>query len=228
MAQTYVYKRRQFEWFDVVRLCGPEGEEWMDRYQTFRSIPKAIAGALDENRRGDVKKGTALLEQAWDELNGADIGDPTIRAVLERWYYGALGYSQYRRERYEEAEATMCTGQQVVMGALPRWFLVFLADETVDFHMHRARIARNQQRWGAMRDHLAMARAMRAGTVPYHVTDDGRAVGVDDVRAFFSALPVPPGVSLIAPHLQDPDFGTRDLDLIEREILRIPNTVIRA
>jgi hypothetical protein len=37
---------------------------------------------------------------------------------------------------------------------------------------------------------------------------------------------VPEGVSLIAPHLQDPDFGTRDLDLIEREILRIPGMVI--
>jgi hypothetical protein len=226
MAQTHVYKRRQFEWYDVVRLCGPEGEAWMDEYQRFRGIPLAIARALEVNRKGDLATGTALLDQAWDDLQAAGIGDPTITAVIERWYYGALGYSQYRLERYEEAEATMCRGQQVVMGALPKWFLVFLADETVDFHMHRARIARNQQRWGALREHLAIARAMRAGTVPYHVTEDGRAVDVDDVRAFFAALPVPEGVTLIAPHLQDPAFGTRDLDLIEREILRIPGMVI--
>ncbi len=226
MAQTHVYKRRQFEWYDVVRLTGPEGEAWMDEYQRYRHIPAAIAKALEVNRKGDLAAGTALLEQAWDDLQGAGIDDPTIVAVLERWYYGALGYSQYRRERYEEAEATMCIGQQVVMGALPKWFLVFLADETVDFHMHRARIARNQQRWGVLREHLAIAREMRAGTVPYHVTDDGQVVDVNQVRAFFAALRRPEGVSLIAPHLEDPDFGTRDLDLIEREILRIPGMVI--
>lgn len=226
MAQTITYPRRQFEWHDIVRLCGSEAQDWMTEYTRYRPLTRAIAESLEVNRGGDLAAGTALLERAWEELAALEIGDPSIRAVIERWYFGALGYSLYRRGRYDEADAAMAAGEQRVMGVLRRWFLIFLADEAVDFHMHRARIARNQQRWKAMREHMAIARGMRAGKYPYHVADDGSTVSVADVRAFFDALPVPEGATLIAPHLQDPSHGTRDLDDTAREILRIPGMVI--
>jgi len=198
----------------------------MTEYRRYRGIVRAIADSLLMNRKGDLAAGTALLERAADDVEQAGIDDPTIRAVLDRWYYGALGFSQYRRGLYAQADATMAVGQEVVMGALGHWFLVFLADETVDFYMHRARVARCRERWAQMREFMGIARAMREGTRPYHVLDDGTSIGVAEVRAFFDSLEVPEGAKLIAPHLQDAATGWRDWELTAREIVRVPGFVI--
>jgi hypothetical protein len=223
---TITYPRRQFEWYDVVELTGPEGRQWMTEYRLYKGIVRDIADSLVANRKGDLAGGTALLERAAYDLDAAGIGDPTIRAVLDRWYFGALGFSQYRRGMYAEADATMAIGQEVVMGALGRWFLVFLADETVDFYMHRARVARCREHWDEMRTFMGIARAMREGTRPYHVLHDGTSIGVAQVRDFFASLEVPEGAKMIAPHLEDAETGWRDWELTAREIVRIPGFVI--
>lgn len=226
MAQFTEFQRRKFEWYDIVRLSGDDGCRWMDEYRRHQQVNGRIADSLTVVRKGDVRTGGEMLATAWDELSRAEIGDAATRSVLERWYYGALGYYFYAQASYDEADEAMTRAETVVAGALGRWdFLMFLADEAVDIRMHRARIARNRQQWRLAREHIEVARAMRLGRQPYYVLPNGFTVEAAQIRDFLNALPVPGG-ELVAPHLQSEAAALRSLELFEREIYRIPGFVI--
>jgi hypothetical protein len=227
MVQTATYARRQFEWYDLVELSGEDGCRWMAGYRRYRHLTGAIANSLPAMRKGDFATGERLLASAWDGLCTEEFEDPTMRAVAERWYYGALGYALYRREAFDEADEVMARAHDVVAAALGRWdFLLIMADEAVDLRMHRARIARNRGRWDEMRRHFDAAWAMREGQVPYHVLPDGTRIGAAEVRAFVNRLPVPGGAGLVMPHLQDPAQARRDFERFVRDIVRIPGFVV--
>jgi hypothetical protein len=225
MAQFTEFKRRQFEWYDIVRLTGEDGCRWMDRYNRHRELVSMIADSLPLLRRGDIQQGERMLACADEILTDSHFEDPAIRAVAERWFYGALGYCLYVRRDFDAADAAMARAHEAVAGALDHDFLIFLADETVDFRMHRARIARERQRWRELRDHVEVALAMRAGEIPYYTLPTGRTVHIEDVRAFLNGLPVEEG-ALVAPHLQVETESRRNIEVFAREVLRIPGFVI--
>jgi hypothetical protein len=225
MAQFTEFKRRRFEWYDIVRLAGEGGCRWMERYNGHRELTRMIADSLPVLRRGDLLAGERMLARAGEILAEAHFDDPSIRVVAERWYYGAVGYCLYVRRDFDAADAAMARAHEVVAGVLDREFLIFLADEAVDFRMHRARIARERQRWRELRDHIEVARCMRLGEIPYYTLPSGRTVQITDVRAFLNRLPVEAG-TLVLPHLQVEAEGRRGLEAFAREVLRIPGFVI--
>lgn len=225
MAQFTEFKRRPFEWNDVVRLAGEEGCRWMSRYSRHHEITCLIAESLPLLRRGGLCAGKQMLTHAGEIISSTHFDEPSIRAVVERWYYGALGYCFYVHRDFDAADAAMVRAHEAVAGALDREFLIFLADEAVDFRMHRARIARERQRWQELRDHIEVARAMRLGEMPYYTLPSGVTVQVTDVRAFLTQLPVEQG-TLIAPHVQEEAEARRHVDAFAREVLRIPGFVI--
>lgn len=225
MAQFTEFKRRQFEWYDIVRLTGEDGCSWMDRYNRHRELVSLIGDSLPLLRRGDLHQGSQMLARAEEILTDSRFEDSSTRAVVERWYYGALGYCLYVRRDLDAADATMARAHEAVAGAMDHNFLIFLADESVDVRMHRARIAREAQRWRELRDHVEVALAMRAGEIPYYNLPTGRTVHIKDVRAFLNGLPVEDG-TLVAPYLQVETESRRNVEVFAREVLRIPGFVI--
>jgi hypothetical protein len=218
-----------YVWFDLVSLSGGEGVRWCEEYRRYEPVTTQIMESVPMLRRGELAEGGRLLDRAWDALGSLEVPERSVRSVVERWYYGALGMYHYRRADFDEADRVMVRAHDLMAEAIGRRsFLLALADEAVELRLHRARIARNRQRWAEMWEHIEAARAMREGGAPYYVLDDGTPVWLSDVTSFLDSLPVPEEARPIKPHLQDAVQRRQDTERFVRDVLRIPGSVIHA
>jgi hypothetical protein len=216
-----------YPWYRLVQMCGDEGTRWMRDYVRVNPHTDRIMAAVPVLRRGDLCGGESMLAEAWEGLSAVPWDDPSVQAVAERWYYGALGYAHYCRGDYDEADRVMARACDAMAQALgQKRFLLVIADEVVELVLHRARIARNRHRWDEMREHVEAARGMRDGTRPYYALEDGRSVWLHDVQAFLDELPLPDDARPVRPHLQREAERRQDTERCVRDVLRLPGMII--
>jgi hypothetical protein len=179
-----------FDWLHFVVRSGCEGSRWAEQYRQLKGLETLSTQSLLMLRRGDLPGGYALLEQMAEAMRGAGPHELGYRAVVERWYYGVLGYYFYCMNDGEQAERAMVQAHQAVAAAIgAHRFLLPLANHCHEFRLHRARIARNQARWDEMRTHVEHARAMMAGAGPFCELSDGTRVSIHDICDFYAAIP---------------------------------------
>jgi hypothetical protein len=177
-------------WLHFVARSGDEGRGWVERYGPARALEELATGALGLLRRKRYDDGYALLERLDEKMRAAPWAEPSMRSVVERWYYGVLGYYFYCLDQFDPAEQAMMQAHEAVTAAVgSRRFLLPLANHCHEFRLHRARIARNRARWDEMRMHVDYVREMIVGGVPFCVLDDGTPVGISAIRAFYDAIP---------------------------------------
>jgi hypothetical protein len=224
--------RAPLPWLGFVRRSCAEGARWATEYEQVVPIQQTCQDAVEVLRRRGLEEGSALLRRAHDELCGMD-GDgmpPSVRAVVDRWYYGAIAFYHYARQEYDLAEHYMDVAHDTVVHALEQsgdW-LMPLALDCYEFEMHRARIARERPSWPALRRHADRAAAMRDGRIPLCRLGDGTAVGLGDVQRFYRALPdlTDEERELVA-SIVDDDLSRLQAERSIRTVLRLPGFVIQ-
>lgn len=178
----------RYPWTWWARRSGDEGRRWCARYAPYRPLADTCQTALELLRRRDASRGLALLAEAADRLNEA-APEPSIRNVLNRWYFGALAYGRYAEGDFDGADRCMVAAHDAVAAALAECpFLMPLANHAQEFRLHRARIARNRCRWAEMHAHVAHARAMVTGAVELCVLPGGGEVWMGTLKQFFTSL----------------------------------------
>lgn len=179
-----------YDWLYFAAKSGEEGRAWSAGYQRFDALEVASIRALEQLRAGDLDGGAATLAGMRRGLDAADAA-PSMRSVLERWYYGVLGFLHYRREEFAAAETAMIAAFEAVRAAVARRrFLLLLANHCHEFTLHRARISRNQRRWAEMEEHLALARGMMTDRLPLCHLADGTPVFFTTLTDYYLALPL--------------------------------------
>ncbi|HEX2202862.1 MAG TPA: hypothetical protein VHG91_06180 [Longimicrobium sp.] len=222
-------EREWCDWMHFVRRSGDEGKAWVADYRRHLTVWELCDEALALLRRRRFAEGEALLERARvarDALAGGV--DPSIRAVLDRWYYGVLGYALYCRDRGDEADAMMGRAHEAVATAVGhRRFLLPLAYHCHEFYLHRARIARNRNRWAEMRDHVREVRGMMDGSVPFCTLAGGDPVVIDTIAGFYLSLaPLSEAEEKVCRVVIDQEVRMRGFDRFVHGMYRIPGAVI--
>ncbi len=224
--------RAPLPWLRFVGRSGAEGAAWAAEYERVVPIQKTCQDAVEVLRRRGLEEGSALLRRAHDELCGmsGDAMPPSVRAVVDRWYYGAIAFYHYARQEYDQAEHYMDVAHDTVVSALEQGggWLMPLALDCYEFEMHRARIARERPSWPALRRHAERAAAMRDGRVPLCVLGDGTPVGLADVQRFYRALPTLSDDEREAvASILDDGLSRLQAERSIRTVLRLPGFVIQ-
>lgn len=217
-----------FDWLHFVIRSGADGERWAERYGQARPLEELTTDALRLLRGRRYDEGYALLERMRGEMDAAHFAELSIRSVVERWYYGVLGYYFYCLGQADPANRAMIQAHQAVTAAIGATrFLLPLANHCHEFRLHRARIARNAARWDEMRTHVQEVRAMMLGAAPFCVLEDGTPVDIRDIRAFHAAIPSLTDAERQAlAGLLDDGARLRNFDQFVSGMYRIPGFVI--
>ncbi|MEO1370433.1 MAG: hypothetical protein AAFX50_24900, partial [Acidobacteriota bacterium] len=167
-----------FTWRRLVRSSGPEARAWVDEYEQHRDLIRLSSKALKLCHRRRFDEGFEALESMRRALRDRPALPGSIRAVLDRYYFGVSGYYFYRTRRWDEATEAMRQAKRAVVRAVEQApFLLPLADACHEFCLHHARIARNQGRWREMFERIEDVRAMMRDQAPLCVLEDGSEVG---------------------------------------------------
>jgi hypothetical protein len=179
----------RLDWLHFIRKTGDDGRRWAEAYAQHRNVAHLCDEALTLLRRRRTAEGRALLEAAGRARAALADAAPSIRSVMDRWYYGVLGYYLYTVDAYDQADQVMRQAADAVADAVGREpFLLPLAYHCHEFYLHRARIARNRMRWVEMREYVDEVRGMMESRVPLCSLADGTAVTVGDVQGFYRAF----------------------------------------
>lgn len=185
-------ERELRDWFHFVRRSGEEGRLWVEEYRHRRPLEELSTRSLILLRGRRFDEGYELLARLGEALRSTEEIEPSVRSVLERWYYGVLGYYFYCLDSFDHAERAMVRAHDAVTAAIgERRFLLPLANHCHEFRLHRARIARNRRRWEEMRTHVEEVRGMMEGRIPLCVLCDGAEVRISTLREFYAAIPHP-------------------------------------
>lgn len=217
---------KDFSWYHFVGRAGPEGHAWIRRYVST-GLADMNNEAVTMLRRKRIDEGRAVLERLKDGMDALRTDDPSIGAVLDRWYYGVLGYYFYCVARFDDAHAAMAQAQESVARAVEsRRFLFPLVVDCYEFRLHRARIARNERRWNEMWDHIAAGRSMMAGRMPFCVLSSGAPFGIEDVKACYHELGLTDDEREGVRHLIDDPYRARAFEAAVEVACRLPSFVI--
>ena len=177
-------------WLHFATRSGEEGRRWAEEYRRDRSVEELSEQSLLLLRRRRYEEGNELLARAAESLEAVQGPERSVRSVMERWYYGVLGYSLYCLDEFDRAEQVMMQAHEAVTAAVGEHrVLLPLANHCHEFRLHRARIARNRCRWEEMRSHVEEVRGMLEGRLPFCVLQDGSPVWISTIRAFHTSLP---------------------------------------
>lgn len=192
MHRATVERREgSYDWLHFAERSGEEGEAWAQAYRRYEPLEGSSIEALALLRGNEIDAGRLALERLRGELLAAADAPPSVRHVLDRWYFGVVGYLHYRLEEFAAAEAAMVAAHDAVSAAVGRRrFLLLLANHCHEFSLHRARIARNQRRWREMAAHLEHARGMMADRVPLCHLADGTPIFFATLGDYYRALPL--------------------------------------
>lgn len=217
----------RYHWFDFVQMSGAEGRRFIAEYRRVQPLVKQILSPLELLRGGELETGCERLARAGDALAACELEDPSLHALLRRWYLGVLGYAHYAREEFDAADACMARALDALADAVRlRDFMLVMADDAFELVLHRARIARNRRRWAEMWQHLDTGDALRHGRQPYGELGDGSPVWVSTLVDFLDALPVPPEAQPVLARLQDAAQRTHNTESSIRAIVRLPGFAI--
>lgn len=216
------------DWLHFIRRSGREGSRWAQAYCGHLALAGLCQEALMLFRRRRFTEGHAVLERAAAEREALADVDASIRSVIDRWYYGVLGYAFYTADAFDDADRTMDQAYSAVADAVQREsFLIPLAYHCHEFYLHRARIARNRMRWSEMRELVAEVRGMMEGRVPLCTLTDGRPVWISSVQDFYRSLAPFSDIEAAACRvLLDDEARLRGFDRFVHAMYQIPGAVI--
>jgi hypothetical protein len=217
----------QYHWFDFVQMSGTEGRRWVEEYRRVQPLVKQVLNPLELLRAGELETGSERLARAGDALAAREFESPSLRALMERWYYGVLGFAHYARDEHDAADACMARALDALADAVRRsGFLLVMADDAFELVLHRARIARNRRRWAEMWQHLDTGDALRHGRRPYGEFGDGSPVWVSTLVEHLDNLPVPPEAQPVLRRLQDADERRATTESSIRAVVRLSGFAI--
>ena len=221
-------ERELYDWLHFVGRSSDEGRHWAEEYRQIQSMEELRDRSLLLLRRRRFEEGYELLAQLGEGLRSAEGAERSIRSVLERWYYGVLGYYFYCVEEFDQAERAMVQAHDAVAAAIgERRFLLPLANHCHEFRLHRARIARNRCRWVEMRSHVEEVRGMIQGRLPFCVLHDGTEVRLPALRTFYTSIPSFTEAEWVSvSHLLDDTALLRDFGQFVHGMYRVPGFVI--
>jgi hypothetical protein len=184
-------KGKDYDWGHFVERSGSEGRQWMEAYRRpeYREPARWAHQVVLLLRERRFREGTELLSRL-EALLPALEGSPSLFAVMGRWYHGALAYYQYCLDDFQAAEVSLLRAAHAVRLAIQlEPFLVPLANHCHEFRLHQARIARNQRRWPAMREHVGAVRAMMRDREPLCTLEDGTPIFFATLGTFYDSIP---------------------------------------
>lgn len=184
-----------YPWSHFVAKGGEEAHRWVTLYEQGK--PREIRAVIDQSltkcRQRRPEEAYALLETAHEGLESHGVDDRAMHHVLTRWYLGALAFYFYLVDDLHRADALSARAPREVERALDLApFLLPLAHHCQEFHLQRARIARKQRRWDALRHHLTVAKEMITDQRPLASTSSLGDVYESDIVHYLDALPLGP------------------------------------
>ncbi|HEV7507438.1 MAG TPA: hypothetical protein VGS07_21315 [Thermoanaerobaculia bacterium] len=217
-------------WFSFVSAWSEDARRWVLDYRhsecwelmmdTFRSLE------LLRERRTD--EGLAVLEEVHVRIGKSPSLRPSLRCVVQRYYHPVLAYAHYCREELDLAEQCLGRAQDSVAAAIGlERFLLPLADICLDFGYQRARIARSRRRWREVRGRLDDVGAMLEGRAPFcRLPADGTGIMLDDLLAFYAAIPLDQEERASLADLLDPEVRSSTFQRTCAGIFALPDFVI--
>lgn len=192
MSQGPAFQQVRYPWDHFVAASGEAGRWWAGAYRGAEAAAvRALAReALQLLLRRDVDAGRERLDRLAARLDTTEWAAPSVRDVLERWYYGARAYLGYCVADFDLAERDLAAAERALVRAIDRdRFLLPVAQECPDFPHQRIRIARNRRRWEEMRRQIGIERDMMADRLPLCVLGDGQRVHYATIAELYRSLP---------------------------------------
>jgi hypothetical protein len=216
-------------WFSFVASWSEEAHRWVldYRYSECWELMTATFQSLELLHERRLDAGLAVLEEVRVRIGEAPGLRPSLRCVVERYYHPVLAYAHYCREELDLAERCLGRAQDSVAAAIGfERFLVPLADICLDFGYQRARIARSRRNWQDMRRRLDDVGAMLEGRAPFCTLPDGTGVMLDDLLAFYAAIPLDQEERASLADLLDPEARGQTFQRTCAGIFALPDFVI--
>ena len=93
-------------WFAFVSLWSKDGHKWVLQYRHSEcwDLMMMTFRALENLRERRTEEGRTILDEIQAGLANLSTPSPSLRHVVERYYYPALAYSYYCLDQLEEAE----------------------------------------------------------------------------------------------------------------------------
>lgn len=169
-----------------------KAKRWIESYAPLtREISDHLVQAVARLRTGKPEEGYALLEQA-DRLRWSLLPDePSMFAVMSRFYFSSHAFFLFLAGEAERAKQALEESRSAITQAIEiDRFLYPFAMGTLDAPLKLATIACQQRRWEAMQGHLLEYRDMGTSRKPLCVLSDGTEVRCADVIRDIAALPL--------------------------------------
>lgn len=214
--------REEQSWKRLVGRSEP-GRRWLEAYRPLEGFEAESTAILHLLRQGGIEDGERRLRLLLAAVREAGRAGGSQGRVLERWLAGVEAYADYCAGRYEAAAGCLERARGAVVEAIGRdRFLIPLANHCQEFTFHQARIARQERRWAAMREHLYRAERMGEGLLPLCTLDDGTEIRLGDLA---EALTGPEGAS-IREVLFDPLRRRQAFEAFVQGIYLMPDLVL--
>jgi hypothetical protein len=211
-----------YDWLHFAERTGEAGRAWAEAYRLHLPEVALSDRALVLMRGGEVEQGGMLLKELADQMAATREDQASIRAVLDRWYYGVAGYHFYCLGDFYQAQEAMQLAHAAVKRAISDadW-LAMLAVHCQEFCLHQARIARNQRHWPEMLACVDRAHEMILDRVPLCEKEDGEKIWFSSFRQFFARIePLSTEESRIASKILDQDERALLFDQFVRRMFR--------
>lgn len=163
----------------LVGATGDEGRAWLEQGQRpdVAKVETTSARALALLWERRVEPANALLRTARADLSDLQSVPRSLIHWLTRRLCGVEAYYFYCTGDFERAKQALHEfGEALRATLLQDRFLLPLANDCMDIHLNRARIARNAGRFREMCEHIAISREVIASRLPLCELADGTKV----------------------------------------------------
>ena len=179
-------------WWELLTEGDAKARRWVESYAPLTDeIVRHLVEAVSRMRAGKPEEGYTLLEQG-DRLRRSLLpNEPSMFAVMSRFYFSSYAYFLFLAGEAERAERAMEESRSAITQAIEiDRFLYPFAMGSLDVPLKLATIACQQRRWEAMQGHLLEYREMGTSRKPLCVLSDGTEIRCADVIRDFAALPL--------------------------------------
>jgi hypothetical protein len=221
--------RQGRNWFSFVLRHNEEARCWVLEYRESESweLMMATFQALKLLRGRNAIDAFAVLNEVSEGLALLRDARPSIRHVVERYYYPVTAYGYYVLREFDAAEQCLDRAAVAVAAAISHdRFLVPLADICLDFSYQKARVARSRQNWRAMKQHLDHVKSMLDGHAPLCELPGGIGIVIGNLQDYYATIPLNEEERLSLAELLDSDVRLRMFQRTCSGICILPEFVI--
>ena len=216
--------------YGYLKYCGEEAGRWLAEFQEpgTLEILNRISLALAGLRLYDLKSGFELLDAAERDVRARAFRFPSIFHLVERYRVSTRAYLRYLNGELDGAKLDLSSAHEEIRTLIGLdGFLLPMAIQCADFVIQRARVARRENQWREAERHIRRIHEIFSGLRPLCVLDSGRAIGVSEIREFFSKLPLDEEQRLQADRFVGAHIpvATR-VEYLEEMIFTLPDVVI--